>query len=146
MQENQSVNVIGDFFRLSFRKNPFLVFSQGSDFPPLVQTILFILLPLAAIVLLLFFYFREKNLKQIYRLPLAAIIGGGVGNLIDRIVREGGVIDFFDFKFYGILGFQRWPTFNVADMTVVVSVGVIIVIGIIYEIRKLKKRRETPEQ
>ena len=48
-------------------------------------------------------------------------MGGGLGNYGDRIFRPQGVVDFLDFKFYGIFGMERWPTFNVADMTVVIA-------------------------
>ncbi|HOX92234.1 MAG TPA: signal peptidase II, partial [Spirochaetales bacterium] len=51
---------------------------------------------------------------------LAGIIGGGMGNILDRIFRADGVVDFLSVKFYGLFGLERWPTFNVADATVVV--------------------------
>ena len=53
---------------------------------------------------------------------MAGILGGGIGNIIDRIFRPEGVVDFISVKFYGILGFDRWPTFNIADASVVVCV------------------------
>ncbi|GMO50340.1 MAG: hypothetical protein Ta2G_07780 [Termitinemataceae bacterium] len=59
-------------------------------------------------------------------------MGGGAGNLIDRIFRPDGVVDFISVKWFGLtfkngdavpfLGFDRWPTFNVADASVVVCV------------------------
>jgi signal peptidase II len=51
---------------------------------------------------------------------VAGIIGGGVGNLIDRVFRPEGVVDFIDVRFFGLFGLDRWPTFNVADSSVVV--------------------------
>ena len=58
---------------------------------------------------------------------MAGIIGGGLGNLIDRIVRPDGVVDFITVKFYGIFGYDRWPTFNIADASVVGSVLLFLV-------------------
>ncbi len=67
------------------------------------------------------YYLRSKSLTDFQRWCFAAILGGGVGNLIDRFFRVGGVVDFVSVRFYGIFGFERWPTFNVADSTVVVA-------------------------
>jgi signal peptidase II len=55
-------------------------------------------------------------------LPLALIIGGAFGNLIDRI-RFGAVIDFLDLH----VGGWHWPAFNVADMFIVIGVGLYII-------------------
>ena len=54
------------------------------------------------------------------RWAVAGIIGGGMGNIIDRIFRPNGVVDYISVKFYGIFGMERWPTFNIADASVVV--------------------------
>jgi signal peptidase II len=51
---------------------------------------------------------------------VAGIIGGGIGNIIDRIFRAGGGVDFISVNFDGLLGMDRWPTFNIADASVVV--------------------------
>ena len=63
------------------------------------------------------------------------LVGGGLGNYVDRIFRPAGVVDFLDFKFYGIFGLERWPTFNVADMTVVIS-GILLFISFLIPTRK----------
>ena len=63
---------------------------------------------------------------------MAGIIGGGFGNLIDRIFRPAGVVDFIDVRFYGIFGLERWPTFNVADASVVVA-GILLIVSFILE-------------
>ena len=54
-----------------------------------------------------------------------------MGNIIDRIFRPEGVVDFISAKFYGILGFERWPTFNAADSSVVVC-GIILVVTLFF--------------
>jgi signal peptidase II len=65
------------------------------------------------------------------------IVGGGLGNLIDRIFRSEGVIDFIDVKWFGMakspipfLRMERWPTFNVADSAVVIC-GILLIISFI---------------
>ena len=52
------------------------------------------------------------------RVPLALVAGGAIGNLIDRI-RFGAVVDFLDFH----IGGYHWPAFNIADMCIVIGVG-----------------------
>jgi signal peptidase II len=54
-----------------------------------------------------------------------------MGNILDRMCRPDGVVDFVSVKFYGLLGFERWPTFNVADSSVVVSCILLLITIII---------------
>ena len=67
-----------------------------------------------------FSVFKNKDFNQVQNWAIMGIVGGGLGNIIDRIFRSKGVVDFIDVKFYGLFGLQRWPTFNVADAVVVV--------------------------
>ncbi len=112
----------GDFFRLVHVRNTGVAFGMGGGFPDVLRFILFIAVPLAALAGLGVYLVRDKKLTSAMRWVLAAILGGGLGNQIDRIFRPQGVVDFLDFKFYGIFGLERWPTFNVADAVLVVSV------------------------
>ena len=64
--------------------------------------------------------FRRASTYE--KLPLAFIIGGALGNLVDRI-RFGAVIDFLDFH----IGEWHWPAFNVADIFIVIGVGLYII-------------------
>ena len=72
---------------------------------------------------------------------ISGIIGGGIGNLIDRIFRSEGVVDFIDVKFFGIFGLDRWPTFNVADAAIVVCGIILITTFIIMIIKDSKKEK-----
>jgi signal peptidase II len=83
---------------------------------------LFSLLPLAVIALLFLYYLLTRDpLTRLQKWTFAALLGGGLGNYVDRIMRPEGVVDFLDVKFYGIFGLARWPTFNLADATVVIA-------------------------
>jgi signal peptidase II len=77
------------------------------------------------------FVYRTKELTTFQRWTVAALIGGGAGNIIDRIFRSDWVVDFISLKVYGLFGFERWPTFNVADSTVVVA-GILLIISILF--------------
>ena len=73
---------------------------------------------------------KSNDFTKLQRWAIAGIVGGGIGNLIDRIFRPEGVVDFIDVKFYGLFGMERWPTFNVADSAVVVC-GILLIVSFI---------------
>lgn len=108
---NQSVPVIKGIFHIT------LIHNRGAAFGILKdQTPLFIFTSIFAIILI---YFGLKNTRQrspsIYKISLTLILGGALGNLIDRLFL-GYVIDFLDFRV--------WPVFNVADS--MITIGAIL--------------------
>lgn len=123
-------SLFNDFLRIIHTRNKAIAFSIGQGLPELVKTLLFILLPLIILGLLIFYYFRTHEFTMFQRWAVAGIIGGGIGNLIDRIFRSGGVVDFLYFKFYGLFGLERWPAFNIADAGIVIS-GILLFISIL---------------
>ena len=127
--KGSTVRVIGDFFRLIHVQNPAIAFSIGRGIEAGTRRTLFMLLPLAVIALLFLYYlFTRDPLTRFQKWCFGALVGGGLGNYVDRMFRPAGVVDFLDFRFYGLLGMERWPTFNLADATVVVS-GIILFIS-----------------
>ncbi len=132
------VEVLGDFLRLTYVKNPAIAFSLGRDLPSGLRTIMFLVLPLSVLAILLYFFFSSLDFSRSQRWILAAIIGGGVGNIFDRLFRSGGVVDFIDVKFYGIFGLERWPIFNIADSTVVVA-GILLLLSYLIIKKEAKK-------
>lgn len=117
----RSVAVIGDVVRLTYVRNTAIAFSIGRGIPDDLRRVLLLIVPLAAIVLIAVYYLTSADLSRLQRWLLAAIMGGGIGNYVDRVARPDGVVDFVDVKFYGILGMSRFPTFNLADSTVVIA-------------------------
>jgi signal peptidase II len=134
---NKPVEVLGDFLRFWHRTNTAVSFSLGYRLPVDVQRYGFLLLSLAVVALVLVYYFRARDLTAFQRWLLAAIVAGGLGNDIDRITR-GSVVDFVDSKFWGILGMERWPTYNVADSTVVVA-GILFMVSVIVQESRRKQ-------
>ena len=124
----------GDFLRIIHVCNPGIAFSIGQGWSLAVRGILFRLVPLVVIIMVLAVYIRNDTFTQLQRWAIAGIAGGGLGNLIDRFFRKEGVVDFIDFKFYGIFGLERWPTFNVADAAVVVC-GILLIISFIITVK-----------
>jgi len=137
MYLGESIPVIGDFFKITFTENPGMAFGfdPGSDFKLFISVFSLV----ASIGLLVYFYtIRKKSLSL--KIAIALILGGAVGNVIDRMfyglifdyapLFYGKVVDFFDFDFFNfsIFGrsYDRWPIFNIADAAV--SIGVLILL------------------
>lgn len=141
------------FFRIIHVRNTGVAFSVGADLEQTMRSILFSLIPIVVIALVLFIYFRNNDFSTVQRWAITGIVGGGIGNIIDRIFRKAGVVDFLDVKWFGIdrdmledtlkhlpkairefivnfLGMTRWPTFNIADSAVVIC-GILLIISFI---------------
>ncbi len=93
-----------DFLWIIHVRNKAIAFSLGHALPDGVRMVLFTVLPLAVLALLVWYYLRTDEFTGMQRWAVAGIVGGGVGNLIDRIFRPDGVVDFISVNFYGLLG------------------------------------------
>lgn len=126
MQPGDSVPVIGDFFHITYVQNTGAAFSMLQGHP-----LLLIILPgIIICIALVYMLANSKTMKPIFLFSLALICGGGLGNLTDRTA-YGYVIDMFDFGFF--------PVFNVADISVVVGCGLLIIYLVVYENRNPKR-------
>ncbi len=148
MYHGQRIPIIGDFFRLTFIENPGMAFGFDPGTGLKLWISLFSLF--ASVGLLIYLYFI-RNQHLTLRLSIAFILGGAVGNLIDRMLYGvlygyaplfyGKVVDFIDFDFFNVSIFgryyDRWPIFNFADAAV--SIGVFI---LIFFYRKHQKETE----
>ena len=112
-------------------RNKAIAFSLGQNLPENLRPVLFIVLPVLVLGFLLWYYFSSSDFNTLQRFAVAGIIGGGIGNIIDRIFRPDGVVDYVSIKFFGIFGMERWPTFNIADASVVICC-IILFISIIF--------------
>lgn len=130
----------GDFLRIIHVRNTGVAFSVGATWSATLRSLLFSLMPLAVIAIVVAIYFRNDEFTKLQRWAIMGIVGGGVGNLIDRWFRPAGVVDFIDVKFYGLFGLERWPTFNVADSAVVVC-GILLIISFLCSIKEEKKSK-----
>jgi signal peptidase II len=137
MYPGQRIKVLGDFFRLTFVENPGMAFGFNPGINYKVWISVFSIL--ASIALIVYIYYARNQMPAL-RIALAFILGGALGNLIDRIfygviynyapLFYGKVVDFFDFDFFDvtILGrsYDRWPVFNIADSAV--TIGILILL------------------
>ena len=107
-------------FNLTYNRG--MAFSRGTGIGPVIGVI-----ALVVVVMLLLSLRRADN--SLTRLATGLIIGGAVGNILDRLFRDSGwmrgaVIDFIDF--------QWWPVFNIADMAIMIGAATMIVAMIKY--------------
>jgi signal peptidase II len=102
--------------------NLVMVWNRGVSFGMFAgDNIRWILVAVAVVISIVVFFWLRKATNRMLSIGLGLVLGGAIGNIIDRI-RFGAVADFFDFD----LIFMRWPAFNVADMAIVVGVIVIL--------------------
>jgi signal peptidase II len=114
LQNRAPMRVLDDVVRLTYTRNSGVAFGlgAGSHFP-------YWIFSLVAAVAILALLITRPDRPPVKRLALALVLGGAIGNLIDR-VRFGEVVDFI------LLSWQRWqfPVFNVADSAVSIGVAV----------------------
>ena len=124
---HESIKVIKNFFYLTYTRNTGAAFSILED-----GRILFLVV---TVIALLFInkYMNKEDIKGIDNIIYGMIIGGILGNLLDRIV-YGYVIDFLDFKIFG----YNYPVFNLADTFIVVGAILLIITGIYKDYKKKK--------
>jgi len=120
------VSVIGEFLRFVYVRNPG---SAMGLFP--VGRVVLVGISVAASVFLIFLYRTTDSRLVIRRAAMAAILGGAMGNLVDRIFYSGHVVDFIDVG----IGTHRFYTFNVADMGVTVG-GTLLFLCILLDGRR----------
>jgi signal peptidase II len=123
----------GDFLWICHVRNTGAAFSLGAEGSVFMRIVVLILVPIALMVLVGYLVATSKDyLTKAQRWFAAGVLGGGLGTIIDRIFRfDTGVVDFISVKFYGILGMERWPTFNVSDSCVVIFV-ILLAISMIF--------------
>ncbi len=128
--------LLGNFVRLTYIENPGMAF--GIDLGGKLFFSIFSII--ASIAIVVYLYHARKDALG-FRMSLAMILGGAVGNLIDRVfygvifqdaqLFYGRVVDFLDVDFFNVRlfghQFNRWPVFNVADAAVTIGVIMLIV-------------------
>lgn len=139
MQLNDTIHLIkiGDTEVL----NLYYCLNNGAAFSRLSgQTILLIVLTSIVIVGLLFLMITKRVKRPVYMAAISLIIGGGIGNLIDRIFNNGLVVDFIDVR---IINFA---IFNFADICAVCGAGLLMIVVIADEIREKKRKKSASAQ
>jgi len=120
-----SIHIIKNFFRISYVQNTGAAWSIFSN-----SQMFLIITTLTILILFIYFLLKLDKIKNSEQIVYGILIGGILGNLIDRI-RLGYVIDFLDFNFSSF----NFPVFNLADTFIVIS-GIILIIKLMKEEKK----------
>jgi signal peptidase II len=136
MPLHESIPVIRGLFSLTYIRNPGAAFGLFAEHGNGLRMVFFATISVIAIFFLWTLFVKTPKEAFLGRLSIAMVMGGAMGNLVDRI-RFGEVVDFLDFY----IGSHHWPAFNVADSCI--SVGVTLMIW--YFIREDRRANQPDE-
>lgn len=111
LKDKQPISIINNFLQLKYVENRGAAFGilQNKQMPLIILTFLIL-------IGIIYYLYKNRKLTKISKISLWGIIGGSIGNLIDRI-RLNFVVDYIDVNFWGYYDF---PVFNLADSFLVV--------------------------
>jgi len=131
----RSLDFLGGFLRFE------LTYNQGGVFG-IMQGYqnFFLIVSIGVLIIMIAYYFYEKHMPSLFRYSMALIIGGAVGNIIDRLIpARPGVVDFISM---GVDGIYRWPTYNIADSAIVAGAVLLVIVVFREEKKKLEMEKK----
>ena len=122
LRDEPAQSFLSGVVRLVFAENPGAFLSLGGRLPPAVRFGLLTVGVGLILLLALLYLLKSQQLGRLHTVALALLVGGGVSNWYDRLVNDGRVVDFM------VLGIGRLRTgvFNVADIAIMLGVGLMI--------------------
>jgi signal peptidase II len=135
IEYNERIEIIGDYLIFTKVENTGAFLGMGSELSPTLRILTLLVLPTLVMLGILYYLIRTKDLTKYSIWGLSFIVGGGLGNIYDRMV-YGSVTDmlFLDFQF------AHTGIFNVADMSVMIGTGLVLLEHFLH------KKKEAPEQ
>ena len=118
-----NIRVVPGFFNLTHIRNRGAIFGFFSRSGSQLIYIVLTLASLAALGLVIYYFFKTPTSERFMKISLSLILAGALGNLIDRIFR-GYVVDFLDFYVKN----WHWPSFNIADASITIGGFILIFI------------------
>ncbi len=122
LHDRSIISLFGDTLRLLLAENRGGFLGLGAALPANIRSVIFLLLTSIFLAGFTLFTLLDKNSTPAILAASALIIGGGVGNLLDRLFRQGAVVDFVNVGIGGL----RTGIFNVADMAVLFGCGFLL--------------------
>lgn len=117
----ENISLISSYFTLTKVENTGAFLSVGSALPETLKFILLSGIPVLALAFGVGYMFLRKNITKMSMLALSFAIGGGIGNIYDRVV-HGSVTDFLHIN----LGVVQTGIFNMADVSIMVGMGLFL--------------------
>lgn len=130
ISEYEHISIIKDTFTLTKVENSGAFLSLGDQMPYIFRLIILTGLPLLFLGYGIFYLYNKSNLPLSFQIALCFLIGGGIGNLYDRII-YGSVTDFMH------LNFKIFQTgvFNFADISIMIGVGILLIQSLMVRLR-----------
>ena len=126
LPESVTYSFFGDVFRLQHMQNHGAFLSLGDTLSGPARFAVFTLAVAAALAAMVVYLVRKRDMTAFDVVAFSLIAGGGVGNLIDRVLYAGGVTDFLNLG----IGPVRTGIFNVADIAIMLGAGMLLVRGL----------------
>lgn len=130
LANSEPIAFLNDIFRLQYAENPGAFLSLGAGSPENIRFWVFTLIVGVFLAGMLIYLLVSTDNSKTKMISLSLVVGGGVGNLIDRIFNDGRVIDFMNIG----IGSLRTGVFNVADIAI--SFGVVGLFAVSFKVSK----------
>ena len=124
-----AIAVLDNFWHFRYVENPGAAWGFMANWTSVLRTPMFLVISLLAMGFVIAYLKRSQLTQLLLRLGLALVLGGAIGNFLDRL-RLGYVIDFIDWHWYTA---ATWPTFNVADAAISVGVGLLLLDSLLHK-------------
>ena len=121
VDHNANITLIDNFLTLTKIENSGAFLSMGDSLPSLLKTLFLLILPIAALLYGVIYVLTKKGLSKINIFGICCVIGGGTGNIYDRLL-YGSVTDFLHMNFF----IFQTGIFNMADVSVMVGMFILV--------------------
>jgi len=135
LKSGKNITVIDGYFNFIYRENKGAAWSFLANTKDSFRIPFFMTVTIGAILLVLFMIYKLKEEQKILQVVFPLIVAGATGNLLDRFT-NGAVVDFIDWH----IGVHHWPTFNIADVSLVAAMVLLGLELILTTINDFKKR------
>jgi signal peptidase II len=119
---HENISLIENHLTLTKVENTGAFLSMGGNLPDTVRFILLSLMPILVLGFGLYYLFTQKDLPQLMQIGMSFLLGGGIGNIYDRI-KFGSVTDFLHIDF----GLFSTGVFNFADVSIMIGIGLLLI-------------------
>ena len=122
IEYSEYITLIKDHVTLTKVENTGAFLSAGDSLPEFVRISLLTMLPILVLGYGLYYLFTQTNLPRTFQIGICFLIGGGIGNIYDRI-KFGSVTDFLHIDFI----LFRTGIFNLADVSIMIGIGILLI-------------------
>jgi signal peptidase II len=136
LANRQPISIFGEVFRFQYSENTGAMMGVGGDLPIAIRFWVLVVFAGCALLAILTYTILGKNLQTVDILSFSLILGGGAGNLIDRLFKGGIVIDFMILT----LGFLKTAIFNLADTAVLTGLLLLVISNLPWLSKNIEER------